>query len=76
MSSVGPLAVNASLYQRMAYDNLKDLTSITLVAHVPNMLGGKSAHRAGADFPGIRGRIRASTSMPPPAARRTSSANT
>ena len=38
MGSVGPLAVNASLYKRMPYDNLKDLAPITLVAHVPNML--------------------------------------
>jgi len=38
MGSVGPLAVNASLYKRMPFDNLKDLTPITLVAHVPNML--------------------------------------
>ena len=38
MGSVGPLAVNASLYKRMSFDNLKDLTPITLVAHVPNML--------------------------------------
>lgn len=38
MGSVGPLAINASLYKRMHYDNLKDLTPITLVAHVPNML--------------------------------------
>ena len=37
MGSVGPLAINASLYKRMPYDNLKDLTPITLVAHVPNM---------------------------------------
>ena len=40
MGSVGPLAVNASLYKRMPFDNLKDLTPITLVAHVPNMLVG------------------------------------
>ena len=38
MGSVGPLAINASLYRSMPYDNLKDLTPITLVAHVPNML--------------------------------------
>jgi tripartite-type tricarboxylate transporter receptor subunit TctC len=38
MGSVGPLAINASLYKSMPYDNLKDLTAITLVAHVPNML--------------------------------------
>ena len=38
MGSVGPLAVNASLYKKMPYDNLKDLTPISLAAHVPNML--------------------------------------
>jgi tripartite-type tricarboxylate transporter receptor subunit TctC len=38
MGSVGPLAINASLYKHMPYDNLKDLTPISLVAHVPNML--------------------------------------
>ena len=38
MGSVGPLAVNASLYKSMPYDNLRDLTPITLVADVPNML--------------------------------------
>jgi tripartite-type tricarboxylate transporter receptor subunit TctC len=38
MGSVGPLAINASLYRSMTYDNLRDLTPITLLAHVPNML--------------------------------------
>ena len=38
MGSVGPLAVNASLYKAMPFDNLKDLTPISLVADVPNML--------------------------------------
>ena len=38
MGSVGPLAVNASLYKLMPFDNLKDLTPISLVADVPNML--------------------------------------
>jgi len=38
MSSVGPLAINASLYRDMPYDNLKDFTPISLVVHVPNML--------------------------------------
>ena len=38
IGSVGPLAVNASLYQKMPYDNLKDLQPVTLIAHVPNML--------------------------------------
>ena len=38
MGSVGPLAINASLFTAMPFDNLRDLTPITLVAHVPNML--------------------------------------
>ena len=38
MGSVGPLAINASLYRSMPYDNLRELAPITLVAHVPNML--------------------------------------
>ncbi len=38
MGSVGPLAVNASLYKTMAFDNLKDLAPVSLVADVPNML--------------------------------------
>jgi tripartite-type tricarboxylate transporter receptor subunit TctC len=38
MGSVGPLAINASLYTNMPYDNLRDFTPITLVVHVPNML--------------------------------------
>jgi len=38
MGSVGPLAVNASLYKKMPFDNLKDLAPVSLVAHVPNVL--------------------------------------
>lgn len=38
MGSVGPLAVNGSLYKKIAFDNLRDLAPVTLVAHVPNML--------------------------------------
>jgi tripartite-type tricarboxylate transporter receptor subunit TctC len=38
IGSVGPLAVNGSLYKDMPYDNLKDLTPITLIADVPVML--------------------------------------
>jgi tripartite-type tricarboxylate transporter receptor subunit TctC len=38
MASVGPLAINASLYAKMPYDNLKDFSPISLVVHVPNML--------------------------------------
>ena len=38
MGSVGPLAINATLYKKMPYDNLKDLAPISLVCMVPNML--------------------------------------
>jgi tripartite-type tricarboxylate transporter receptor subunit TctC len=38
MGSVGPLAINASLYKNMPYDNLRDFSPIALVVHVPNML--------------------------------------
>ena len=38
VGSVGPLAINASLYANMPYDNLKDFTPISLIVHVPNML--------------------------------------
>ena len=38
MGSVGPLAINVSLYKSIGFDNLKDLAPISLVAHVPNML--------------------------------------
>ena len=38
MGSVGPLAVNASLFKSMPFDNLKDLAPVSLVAHVPNAL--------------------------------------
>jgi tripartite-type tricarboxylate transporter receptor subunit TctC len=38
VGSVGPLAINASLYASMPYDNLKDFTPISLIVHVPNML--------------------------------------
>ena len=38
MGSVGPLAINATLYKSIPYDNLKDLAPVSLVAHVPNMV--------------------------------------
>jgi tripartite-type tricarboxylate transporter receptor subunit TctC len=38
MGSVGPLAVNGSLYRKPGFDNLRDLAPVTLVAHVPNLL--------------------------------------
>ncbi len=38
VASVGPLAVNRSLYAKMAFDPLTDLVPISLIAYVPNML--------------------------------------
>jgi tripartite-type tricarboxylate transporter receptor subunit TctC len=38
MASVGPMAINASLYSKMPYDNLWDFTPVSQVVHVPNML--------------------------------------
>jgi tripartite-type tricarboxylate transporter receptor subunit TctC len=38
VGSVGPLAINASLYKSMPYDNIKDFTPVSLIVHVPNML--------------------------------------
>lgn len=38
MGSVGPLAVNASLFKSVPFDNLKDFTPITQVADAPNIL--------------------------------------
>ena len=38
IGSVGPLAINATLYANMPYDNLRDFTPVSLIVHVPNML--------------------------------------
>jgi tripartite-type tricarboxylate transporter receptor subunit TctC len=38
VGSVGPLAVNQSLYKNPGYDTLKDLAPVTLIAGVPNVL--------------------------------------
>jgi tripartite-type tricarboxylate transporter receptor subunit TctC len=38
VGSVGPLAVNMSLYRTMPYDTLRDLQPVTLLAGVPNVL--------------------------------------
>jgi tripartite-type tricarboxylate transporter receptor subunit TctC len=51
MGSVGPLAINATLYANMPYDNLKDFTPITQVVHAPNMLVVHPAAMPAKDFP-------------------------
>jgi tripartite-type tricarboxylate transporter receptor subunit TctC len=38
VGSVGPLAVNVSLYRNMPYDPRRDLAAVTLLAGVPNVL--------------------------------------
>lgn len=38
IGSVGPLAVNVSLYRSMPYDPRRDLAAVTLIAGVPNVL--------------------------------------
>ncbi|MFC0385209.1 tripartite tricarboxylate transporter substrate binding protein [Muricoccus vinaceus] len=38
VASVGPLAVNQSLYRTMPYDTRRDLAPVTLLANVPNIL--------------------------------------
>ena len=38
VGSVGPLAVNVSLYRNMPYDPRRDLAPVTLLAGVPNVL--------------------------------------
>ncbi len=45
VGSVGPLAVNVSLYRNMPYDPRRDLAPVTLLAGVPNVLIVRS------DFP-------------------------
>jgi tripartite-type tricarboxylate transporter receptor subunit TctC len=51
MGSVGPLAINATLYAKMPYDNLKDFTPVSQVVHVPNMLVVNPAAMPARDFP-------------------------
>jgi tripartite-type tricarboxylate transporter receptor subunit TctC len=38
IGSVGPLAVNASLYRNLPYDPRRDFAAVTLIAGVPNVL--------------------------------------
>ncbi|WP_237213035.1 Bug family tripartite tricarboxylate transporter substrate binding protein [Falsiroseomonas oryziterrae] len=46
VGSVGPLAVNVSLYRNMPYDPRRDLAAVTQIAGVPNVLVVRS------EFPG------------------------
>ncbi len=60
MGSVGPLAVNASLYKSMPFDNLKDLTPVSFVADVPNMLVYNPKTFAATNFKDFMAAVKAS----------------
>lgn len=38
VGSVGPLAINVTLYRNLSYDPRRDLTAVSLIAGVPNVL--------------------------------------
>ncbi|MBP0446689.1 tripartite tricarboxylate transporter substrate binding protein [Roseomonas sp. SSH11] len=52
VGSVGPLAVNQSLYRNMPYDTRRDLAPVTLLAGVPNILVVRPEHLA-RDLPAL-----------------------
>jgi tripartite-type tricarboxylate transporter receptor subunit TctC len=60
MGSVGPLAVNASLYKSMPFDNLKDLAPVSFVADVPNMLVYNPKTFAATNFKDFMAQLKAS----------------
>ena len=51
MGSVGPLAINATLYANMPYDNIKDFQPVSQVVGAPNMLVVNPASLPAKDFP-------------------------
>ena len=52
VGSVGPLAVNVSLYRNLSYDPRRDLTPVVLLAGVPNVLVVRADSPA-RDVPGL-----------------------
>ena len=60
MGSVGPLAINATLYSNMPYDNIKDFQPITQVVGAPNMLVVNPASMPAKDFPDFLRLLKAS----------------
>jgi tripartite-type tricarboxylate transporter receptor subunit TctC len=60
MGSVGPLAINATLYSSMPYDNLKDFQPITQVVGAPNMLVVNPTSMPAKDFPDFLRLLKAS----------------
>jgi tripartite-type tricarboxylate transporter receptor subunit TctC len=51
MGSVGPLAINATLYEKMPYDNINDFQPISQVVGAPNMLVVNPTSMPAKDFP-------------------------
>ena len=51
MGSVGPLAINATLYASMPYDNIKDFQPVSQVVGAPNMLVVNPTSLPAKDFP-------------------------
>ena len=60
MGSVGPLAINATLYANMPYDNIKDFQPISQVVGAPNMLVVNPASLPAKDFPDFLRLLKAS----------------
>jgi tripartite-type tricarboxylate transporter receptor subunit TctC len=60
MGSVGPLAINATLYANMPYDNIKDFQPITQVVGAPNMLVVNPTSMPAKDFPDFLRLLKAS----------------
>ena len=60
MGSVGPLAINATLYASMPYDNIKDFQPISQVVGAPNMLVVNPTSMPAKDFPDFLRLLKAS----------------
>ena len=60
MGSVGPLAINATLYASMPYDNIKDFQPVSQVVGAPNMLVVNPTSLPAKDFPDFLRLLKAS----------------
>jgi tripartite-type tricarboxylate transporter receptor subunit TctC len=60
MGSVGPLAINATLYSKMPYDNIRDFQPISQVVGAPNMLVVNPVSMPAKDFPDFLRLLKAS----------------
>jgi tripartite-type tricarboxylate transporter receptor subunit TctC len=60
MGSVGPLAINATLYSNMPYDNIRDFQPVSQVVGAPNMLVVNPTSLPAKDFPDFLRLLKAS----------------